>query len=71
MNDDVRGALRHTKYYPDIVSVSSLQILDLMYVHIGGTFGFIYSTSNFEPLAKTRVWLARHISRDNTLVKLY
>ena len=55
MNDDVRGAFRHTKYYPDIVSVSSLQILDLMYVHIGGTFGFISSTSNFEPLAKTRV----------------
>ena len=69
MKDDVKGVFRHTKYYLDIVSAFRFQILDLMYVYIEDTFGSISSPSNFEPLVRTRVWLARHISRDNTLVK--
>ena len=69
MEDDVKGVFRHTKYYLDIVSAFKFQILDLMYVYIEDTFGSISSPSNFEPFVKTRVWLARHIPRDNTLVK--
>ena len=53
----------------DIVSAFSFQILHLMYVPIESTFGFISSPSNFKPLARVRVWLAKYISRDNTLVK--
>ena len=38
MDDDVKGAFRHTKYHPDTVSAFNFQILDLMYVPIRGNF---------------------------------
>ena len=69
MDIDVKGAFRHKKYHPDIVSAFSFQILNIMYVPIGGTFGSISSPSKFEPLARAQVWLAKKLSRDNTLVK--
>ena len=69
IDDDAKGAFRHTKYHPNIVSAFSFQLLDLMYVPIRGNFWSISSPSNFEPLARSRVWLAKHISRDDTLVK--
>ena len=55
MDDDVKGSVRHTKYHPDIVSAFSFQILDIMYVPIGCSFGSISGPSNFESLARDRV----------------
>ena len=69
IDDDVKGAIIHTKYHPYIVLVFSFQIVVLVYVPIGGTFGSNSSPFKFEPLARPWVWLTKHIFRDNRLVK--
>ena len=49
-DDDVKGAFRHSKYYPDIASAFSFIIDNILYVALGATFGSGTSPSNFEPL---------------------
>ena len=44
-DDDVKWSFRH-KYHPDITTVFSFIISNLLYVPLGGTFSSITSPSN-------------------------
>ena len=54
-DDDVKGALRHHKYHPDIVSELLFIISNLLFIPMGGNFDYITS---FEPIARSRTHLA-------------
>ena len=62
MDDDVKGAFRHCKYHPDVVSAFSFIIQYLLFISLGGTFGSIVTPSNFEPIARARTHLAWYLS---------
>ena len=51
MDDDVKGAFRHSKYHPDIASVFAFIIMSKLCIPTGGTFGSATSPANFEPFS--------------------
>ena len=69
MDDDVKGAFRHSKYHPDIASVFAFIILTKLYIPTGGTFGSTTSPANFEPFARARTFLAEKFSKESDLVE--
>ena len=68
MDDDVKGAFRHSKYHPDIAEVFSFIILTNLFIPTGGTFGSTTSPANFDPYATARTFLAQKLSRNENLI---
>ena len=58
MDDDVKGAFRYCKYHPCVAAAFSFIIQNILFISLGGTFGIIVTSSNFEPIARARTHLA-------------
>ena len=71
MDNDVKGAFRHCKYHPDIVSVFAFITQHLLYIPLDNTFGSIVSPSNFEPIGRARTHLAGYLSNKYDLTNKY
>ena len=61
-DDDVAGAFRQGKYNPEIAAAFSFLIFNRLWIPCGMVFGGNTSASCFEPIAITRVYLAKHYS---------
>ena len=70
-DNDVKRAFRQSKYHPDIASVFSFIIDNILYVALGATFRSGTSPSNFEPFARARVHLAHFLSSRRYLLEIY
>ena len=60
-SDDVSGAFRWSRLNPFIAAVFSFLFYGTLYVPVGQVFGGNTSAQNFEPVAKSRVILSKHI----------
>ena len=67
-DDDVKGAFRHCKYHPDVLSAFAYIVSNRLYSPLGGTFGSTTSPANFEPLARARIHLAQRLSKNRKLI---
>jgi hypothetical protein len=63
----VSGAFRHAKHNPDIAAAISFVIGELLFVPMGQTFGSNTSPANFEPIARARTSLAKHLHSQTDL----
>ena len=59
--DDVSGAFRWPRLHPWIATAFYFLLFDTLYIPTGQVFGSNTSDQNFEPIAKSRTILARHI----------
>jgi hypothetical protein len=67
-DDDICGAFRHGKYHPDLVPMHCATIGTILTAATGTTFGDNTSPPNFEPVARARSELARHLwGKDGTI----
>ena len=66
-DDDVAGAFRTIKKNPEIASVFSFIIDQLLFVPTGMTFGSNTSPSNWEPIARAQTILAEWLFDDPSL----
>ena len=71
MDDDVKGTFRYCKYHPDVAAAFAFIIENLLFISLGATFGSTVSPANFEPIARARTHLARHLSTRTDLLEKY
>ena len=67
-DDDVSGAYRLPKYHPSVAGAFAFSLLDYFFLPTGGTFGSNTSPHEYESFARARAFLAKHLSRDETLI---